>query len=184
MIRSPCPENADGVFSKGRKIFPALQGRQIQVHPFCLRLRDSGAHGGLSGSLWRPSLLGKTGKDVLRESYEGRQNFQSFHGDRQIIMETFNNVINSGQLVLVDFFAIWCQPCKAMHPILEQVKSVLGDRIRIIKVDVDKYGVTASQFRIQSVPTLMLFRNGEVLWRTSGVVDKAELLATLDPFLT
>ena len=65
-----------------------------------------------------------------------------------------------------------------------EVKSVLGDRIRIIKVDVDKYGVTASQYRIQSVPTLMLFRNGEVLWRTSGVVDKAELLATLDPFLT
>ena len=53
-------------------------------------------------------------------------------------METFNNVINSGQLVLVDFFATWCQPCKVMHPILEQVKSVLGDRIRIIKVDVDK----------------------------------------------
>ena len=111
-------------------------------------------------------------------------NFYSFHRNRQIIMETFNNVINSGQLVLVDFFATWCQPCKAMHPILEQVKSVLGDRIRIIKVDVDKYGVTASQYRIQSVPTLMLFRNGEVLWRTSGVVDKAELLATLDPFLT
>ena len=80
-------------------------------------------------------------------------------------MEKFNDVINSGQLVLVDFFATWCQPCKVMHPILEQVKSVLGDRI-------------------QSVPTLMLFRNGEVLWRTSGVVDKAELLATLDPFLT
>jgi uncharacterized protein len=110
-------------------------------------------------------------------------NFQSFHRNRKIIMETFNNVINSDQLVLVDFFATWCQPCKAMHPILEQVKSVLGDRIRIIKVDVDKYGVTASQYRIQSVPTLMLFRNGEVLWRTSGVVDKAELLATLDPFL-
>ena len=53
-------------------------------------------------------------------------------------METFNNVINSDQLILVDFFATWCQPCKAMHPILEQVKSVLGDRIRIIKVDVDK----------------------------------------------
>ena len=53
-------------------------------------------------------------------------------------METFNNVIKSGQLVLVDFFATWCQPCKAMRPILEQVKSMLGDRIRIIKVDVDK----------------------------------------------
>ena len=53
-------------------------------------------------------------------------------------METFNNVINNDQLVLVDFFATWCQPCKAMRPILEQVKSMLGDRIRIIKVDVDK----------------------------------------------
>lgn len=71
-------------------------------------------------------------------------------------METFNDVINSGQHVLVDFFATRCQPCKAMHPILEQMKSVLGDRIRIriIKVDVDKYGVTASQYRIQSEPTL------------------------------
>ena len=70
-----------------------------------------------------------------------------------------------------------------MHPILEQVKEVLGDRVRIIKVDVDKYGDTASQFRIQSVPTLMLFRQGEVLWRTSGVVQKADLLVTIDSFL-
>ena len=123
-------------------------------------------------------------------------------------METFKDVISGDQLVLVDFFATWCQPCKMMHPILEQVKEVLGDRIRIIKVDVDKYGVTASQpmeqreqkpswlglcrvateeddsqYHIQSVPTLMLFRRGEVLWRTSGVVQKSELLATIDPFL-
>ena len=98
-------------------------------------------------------------------------------------METFNDVINSGQIVLVDFFATWCQPCKMMHPILEQVKEVLGDRVRIIKVDVDKYGDTASQYRIQSVPTLMLFRQGEVLWRTSGVVQKADLLVTIDSFL-
>ena len=98
-------------------------------------------------------------------------------------METFNDVINSGQLVLVDFFATWCQPCKMMHPILEQVKELLGDRVRIIKVDVDKYGDTASQYRIQSVPTLMLFRQGEVLWRTSGVVQKADLLVTIDSFL-
>ena len=98
-------------------------------------------------------------------------------------METFNDVISGDQLVLVDFFATWCQPCKMMHPILEQVKEVLGDRIRIIKVDVDKDGVTASQYGIQSVPTLMLFRRGEVLWRTSGVMQKSELLATIDTFL-
>ena len=98
-------------------------------------------------------------------------------------METFNDVINNDQLVLVDFFATWCQPCKMMHPILKQVKEVLGERIRIIKVDVDKYEGTASQYRVQSVPTLMLFRQGEVLWRTSGVMQKADLLATIDPFL-
>ena len=98
-------------------------------------------------------------------------------------METFKDVISGDQLVLVDFFATWCQPCKMMHPILEQVKEVLGGRIRIIKVDVDKYGVTASQYGIQSVPTLMLFKHGEVLWRTSGVMQKSELLATIDPFL-
>lgn len=67
-------------------------------------------------------------------------------------METFKDVISSDQLVLVDFFATWCQPCKMMHPILEQVKEVLGDRIRIIKVDVDKYGVTASQYAYSLCP--------------------------------
>ena len=98
-------------------------------------------------------------------------------------METFKDFISGDQLVLFDFFATWCQPCKMMHPVLKQVKEVLGDRIRIIKVDVDKYGVTASQYGIQSVPTLMLFRQGEVQWRTSGVMQKAEMLATIDPFL-
>ena len=98
-------------------------------------------------------------------------------------METFKDVISGDQLVLVDFFATWCQPCKMMHPILERVKEVLGDRIRIIKVDVDKYGVTASKCSIQSVPTLMLFRHGEVLWRTSVVMQKAELLVTINLFL-
>ena len=98
-------------------------------------------------------------------------------------METFNDVINSGTLVLVDFYATWCQPCKMMHPVLEQVKGELGDRIRIIKIDVDKQSATANQYRIQSVPTMMLFRRGEVLWRTSGVVQRAELLATIDSFM-
>ena len=99
-------------------------------------------------------------------------------------METFNDVIAGKKLVLVDFFATWCQPCKRMHPILEEVKGVLGDRIRIIKIDVDKQNEIAAKFNIQSVPTLALFRNGELLWRVSGVVPKSELLATIDPFLS
>ena len=98
-------------------------------------------------------------------------------------METFNDVISEDRPVLVDFFATWCQPCKMMHPVLEQLKDTLGDRVRIIKVDVDKYGQTAAQYGIQAVPTLMLFRKGQILWRQSGVMSKADLLAVIDPHL-
>lgn len=98
-------------------------------------------------------------------------------------METFNDIINGEGLILVDFFATWCQPCKMMHPVLEQVKAELGERIRIIKVDVDKHGTTANQYRIQSVPTLMLFRQGEMLWRRSGAMSKTELIDTIKQFL-
>ena len=98
-------------------------------------------------------------------------------------METFYDVVAGNQLVLVDFFATWCQPCKMMHPILKQVKDILGERIRIIKIDVDTHNTLSQKYQIQSVPTLMLFRRGEVLWRTSGVIQKAELLSTIDPFL-
>ena len=91
-------------------------------------------------------------------------------------METFNDVINSGHLVLVDFYATWCGPCKAMHPILEQLKAQLGDRLRIIKVDVDKHGIPAGEYNVQAVPTLILFRNGEVLWRQCGAMPLNQLL--------
>ena len=98
-------------------------------------------------------------------------------------METFNDVISSDKLVLVDFFATWCQPCKMMHPILEQLKEGLGDSIRIIKIDVDKQGATAAQYNIQSVPTLMLFRNGQSLWRQSGALSLAELRNIVNGYL-
>ena len=95
-------------------------------------------------------------------------------------METFNSAISEDRLVLADFFATWCQPCKMMHPVLEQVKVVLGDKIRILKVDVDNHGQTAVQYGIQSVPTLMLFRNGQILWRQSGIIPKPDLLAVIN----
>lgn len=98
-------------------------------------------------------------------------------------METFDDVISGAHPVLVDFFATWCQPCRMMHPVLEQVKAVLGDRLRIIKVDVDRHGPTAARYGVQAVPTLMLFSEGQVLWRSSGAMDKATLLSALDPFL-
>ena len=75
-------------------------------------------------------------------------------------MEKFNDIINSENLTLVDFFATWCGPCKQMHPVLEQLKQELGDSIRIVKLDVDKNDALAAAYRIQSVPTLMLFRSG------------------------
>lgn len=98
-------------------------------------------------------------------------------------METFNDVISDDRLVLVDFFATWCQPCKMMHPVLEQLKAELGDRLRIIKVDVDKNGPTAAGYQIQSVPTLMLVRGGKVLWRQSGAMAKQDLLNVISPYL-
>lgn len=91
-------------------------------------------------------------------------------------MESFNDVISSSQLVLVDFYATWCGPCKAMHPVLQELKQRLGDQIRILKIDVDRYQNTAAQYRIQSVPTLMLFRNGQALWRQSGALPLPALL--------
>lgn len=97
-------------------------------------------------------------------------------------MENFNDIINGNQLTLVDFFATWCGPCKQMHPVLEQLKASEGENFRIIKLDVDKNEALASAYRIQSVPTLMLFRNGELLWRQSGAMSLADLKALLYGF--
>lgn len=91
-------------------------------------------------------------------------------------MEKFNEMINGEQLTLVDFFATWCGPCKMMHPILEQLKEKMGDDIRILKVDVDKNEALSMQYRIQSVPTLILFKKGEMLWRQSGAMSLNDLM--------
>lgn len=91
-------------------------------------------------------------------------------------MEKFNEMINGEQLTLVDFFATWCGPCKMMQPILEQLKEKMGDDIRILKVDVDKNEALSMQYRIQSVPTLMLFKKGEMLWRQSGAMSLNDLM--------
>ena len=90
-------------------------------------------------------------------------------------MDNFNEIINGDQLTLVDFYATWCGPCKMMHPVLVQLKDELGDSIRIIKIDVDKNESLSMTHRIQSVPTLMLFRKGEVLWRQSGALSLNDL---------
>ncbi|MEK9612478.1 MAG: thioredoxin [Flavobacteriaceae bacterium] len=94
-------------------------------------------------------------------------------------MNSLNHIIEQDQTVLVDFYASWCGPCKMMPPILKQVKDSLGDAIRILKVDVDKNPKVAQQYQVRGVPTLILFKSGNVLWRQSGVVDAPTLLQIL-----
>mgnify|MGYP003494705386 CR=1 FL=1 len=92
-------------------------------------------------------------------------------------MSTFNDIIQSEKPVLVDFFATWCGPCQTLAPILKQVKENLGDRISIIKIDVDKNQQIAAQYQVRGVPTMILFQNGKQLWRQSGVVSKNEIVS-------
>jgi len=89
--------------------------------------------------------------------------------------KTFSELISSGKPVLVDFFAEWCGPCQMMKPALEKLKRKLGDKVTIIKVDVDKNPMAASTFNIKGVPTLMLFKDKEVKWRQSGIIPTSYL---------
>ncbi len=93
---------------------------------------------------------------------------------------TFNELITSEKLVLVDFFATWCGPCKTMAPMLTQVKAEVADGAKIFKIDVDKNPDIASQYQIQGVPTLILFKNGEPVWRQSGVVPVKQIVNTIN----
>lgn len=91
-------------------------------------------------------------------------------------MNDFNEIIKDAKPTLVDFFATWCGPCKMQGPVLEQVKNELGDTVNIIKVDIDRNPELANVYRVQSVPTLIMFRNGEAVWRASGLHQRDQLV--------
>lgn len=90
-------------------------------------------------------------------------------------MANLTEIINSSPLVLVDFFAEWCGPCKTLAPILEEVKKELGDQIRIIKIDVDKHNQLASQMNVRGVPSLFFYKEGQLIKSTSGVLTSFEI---------
>jgi thioredoxin 1 len=91
----------------------------------------------------------------------------------------FKNIIDSNTPVLIDFYADWCGPCKALAPILKEVKGELQDDVKIIKIDVDKNQQLANQYQVRGVPTMMLFKNGKQLWRQSGVLQKNDIIKVI-----
>jgi thioredoxin 1 len=96
----------------------------------------------------------------------------------------FENIICELRPVIVDFHAEWCSPCKMQSPILKEVASELADKIRIIKIDVDQNSEIAGKYNIQSVPTLMIFKNGKAIWRQSGVTSKNQLKNVLSQYFS
>ncbi|WP_258104761.1 thioredoxin [Marinoscillum sp. MHG1-6] len=94
-------------------------------------------------------------------------------------MSNFNELINQNKPTLVDFSADWCGPCKMMPPILNQVKSKMGEKIHILKVDVDKNQKAALKYGVRSIPTIILFKNGKVLWRKTGVAQSPEITSAV-----
>lgn len=99
------------------------------------------------------------------------------------MVETFQQIINGDKPVLIDFYATWCGPCKAMSPIVESIGKELQGQARVLKIDVDKNQALAAQYQIQAVPTFMIFKKGQVVWKQPGGADKMTMMNQIKRFI-
>lgn len=100
-------------------------------------------------------------------------------------MAKFEDIIQRNTLVFVDFFATWCGPCKMMHPVLEGLKKQLGERVKIVKIDIDSpvNRQLVNSYQVQAVPTLMLFKAGKMVWRQSGAMQATQIRQVIEKYL-
>ena len=96
----------------------------------------------------------------------------------------FKDLINSETPLLIDFYADWCGPCKVLSPIIQEVKNDLGEKIKVVKIDVDANEALSQKLQVMSIPTIMVYKKGELLWRASGVQTKQALISKLNEFAT
>lgn len=94
----------------------------------------------------------------------------------------FSKLVDSETPVLIDFYATWCGPCQTLSPVLEKVKKDFGDQLTLLKIDVDKNQALAAKFQVRSVPTMVLFKKGELVWRQSGLVSKRDISAEISKY--
>lgn len=98
-------------------------------------------------------------------------------------MSSFNEIIKEETPVLVDFHADWCGPCQTMNPIIDEIKNLYGEKIRVIKINVDKNQAAAQKYKVQGVPTFLLFKSGEITWRAAGIHSRADLKSVIEKAL-